>query len=392
MNQAIRTWWDRIPVSNLIQRRQAGFFQVVLVGWIILATIGLPLNFLRDSGSTQGTTVAPDSIPLIFIIFMWVLWIATLMLWLSPVIALVLLRRGRFNGAVLMAVWGLLLAHSIAAYALGVSDASVYVVFQIPIALAGLLGGRRLLLTVVGYSIILVLLIGFLQSMNPPQAGFFSAAAMEAAMGGTPTTPNLGQPLVFFVAVTLLISLMLDRFGSALRGALGQALEREAELEHISGSLEVTVSERTAALEAALRDIRQQADEQAHLLAENAQQRDFIREMSVPVLPISADTLVMPLVGALDSARLVHIQEQALGHLETSRARHLLLDITGVPVVDTQVAQGLIRVVQAARLLGASVVLVGIRPEVAQSIVGLGIDLSGIRTHSTLQSALGLAS
>nr|WP_255603828.1 STAS domain-containing protein [Oscillochloris sp. ZM17-4] len=363
-----------------------------MVGWIILATVGLPLNFLRGvAGGQGGDQVAappPEAIPLIFTIFAWVLWLATLMLWLSPVIALVLLRRGRFNGAVLMAVWGLLIAHSIATYALGVGDASVYVVFQIPIALAGLLGGRRLLLAVAGYSIILVLLIGLLQSMNPPQAGFFSAAAMAAAMGGTATTPDLGQPLVFFVAVTLLISLMLDRFGSALRGALGQALEREAELEDIRGSLEAMVGERTAALEAALHDIRRQADEQNLLLTENAQQRDFIREMSVPVLPISSDTLVMPLVGALDSARLAHIQEQALGRLETTRARHLLLDITGVPVVDTQVAQGLIRVVHAARLLGANVTLVGIRPEVAQSIVGLGIDLSGIRTHNTLQSAL----
>ncbi|NNJ12371.1 STAS domain-containing protein [Chloroflexales bacterium ZM16-3] len=332
-----------------------------------------------------------EALPPIMIALISLLFLATLMLWLAPVIALVLLRRGRFAAAVAMAVWGLLFGHTIATYALGVTDPSVYVVYQIPITLAGLLGGRRMLLAVSGYGIGFVLLVGFLQSMSPPQAGFFSAAAMAAAMGGTATTPDLGQPLVFFVAVTLLISLMLDRFGAALRGALSQALEREAELEGIRGSLEVMVGERTAALETALHDIRRQADEQNLLLTENAQQRDFIREMSVPVLPISNDTLVMPLVGALDSARLAHIQEQALGRLESTRARHLLLDITGVPVVDTQVAQGLIRVVQAARLLGALVTLVGIRPEVAQSIVGLGIDLRDIRTHSTLQSALGHA-
>jgi anti-anti-sigma regulatory factor len=362
------------------------------VGWIILASIGLPLNFLRRVEGGQGATPAPESIPPIVLVLIWLLLLlAMLMLWLSPVIALILLRRGRFAGAVTMAVWGLLFGHSIATYALGVTDPSVYVVYQIPIALAGLLGRRRMLLAVSSYGIAFVLLVGLLQSMHPPLAGFFSAAAMAAASGGSVTPPDIGQPLVFFVAVTLLIALMLDRFGSALRGALGQALEREVELEGIRGSLEVMVGERTAALEAALHDIRQRADEQARLLTENAQQRDYIREMSVPVLPIRSDTLVMPLVGALDSARLVHIQEQALGRLEATRARHLLLDITGVPVVDTQVAQGLIRVVQSARLLGASVILVGIRPEVAQSIVGLGIDLSGIRTHSTLQSALGQA-
>ncbi len=389
MIHALRTWWDRIPVSDHVQRRQAGFFQTVLVGWIILATLGLPLNFLRGGAGGEGAMPPPETITPIILVLIGLLFLAIVMLWISPVIALVLLRRGRFTAAVTMAVWGLLFGHSIATYALGVGDASVYVVYQIPIALAGLLGRRRMLLAVSGYGIGFVLLVGLLQSMSPPLAGFFSAAAIAAAMGGPATTPDLGQPLVFFVAVTLLSSLMLDRFGAALRGALGQALEREAELEGIRGSLELMVGERTAALEAALHDIRRQAEEQARLLTENAQQRDFIREMSVPVLPIRSDTLVMPLVGALDSARLVHIQEQALGRLEATRARHLLLDITGVPVVDTQVAQGLIRVVQAARLLGAHVTLVGIRPEVAQSIVGLGIDLSGIRTYSTLQSALG---
>ncbi len=96
----------------------------------------------------------------------------------------------------------------------------------------------------------------------------------------------------------------------------------------------------------------------------------------------------MPLVGELDGARLHLIQEQALHALEHSSARYLVLDITGVPIVDSQVAQGLLAVVQAARLLGAEVMLVGIRPEVAQAIVGLGIDLRGVHTSSDLQTSL----
>jgi rsbT co-antagonist protein RsbR len=107
------------------------------------------------------------------------------------------------------------------------------------------------------------------------------------------------------------------------------------------------------------------------------------------VIPISATTLVMPLVGALDSTRLRQLQEQSLHALERTSAHTLVIDITGVPVVDTQVAQGLLMTVRAARLLGAHVVLVGIRPEVAQAIVGLGLDLSDVSTFSNLQSALG---
>jgi rsbT co-antagonist protein RsbR len=128
---------------------------------------------------------------------------------------------------------------------------------------------------------------------------------------------------------------------------------------------------------------------QTELLAALEQERATARELSVPVIPISATTLIIPLIGALDTERLHQLQTQALGALERSVAHTLILDITGVPVVDTQVAQGLLQVVSAARLLGARVMLVGIRPEVAQALVGLGVDMRAIRTFSDLQSALG---
>src|SRR5262249_60205332 len=111
-------------------------------------------------------------------------------------------------------------------------------------------------------------------------------------------------------------------------------------------------------------------------------------ELSVPVLPISPTTLVMPLVGAFDETRLHIVQEQALQTIERSAARALVLDITGVPVVDAEVAAGLVGVVRAARLLGAEGVLVGVRPEVAQAIVGLGLPLDNVRTAATLQDGL----
>jgi rsbT co-antagonist protein RsbR len=119
-----------------------------------------------------------------------------------------------------------------------------------------------------------------------------------------------------------------------------------------------------------------------------AQQREVIREMSVPVLPVDRTTLVMPLVGALDSSRLGELQQQALDALERSGARRLLLDVTGVPIIDTQVALGLLRTVQAGRLLGAAIVLIGVRPEVAQTLVSLGLELSHVHVARDLQSAL----
>jgi rsbT co-antagonist protein RsbR len=113
-----------------------------------------------------------------------------------------------------------------------------------------------------------------------------------------------------------------------------------------------------------------------------------IRELSVPILPVTDSTLVMPLIGDLDAARLADIRDRALHAIGGSQARRLLLDVTGVPIVDSQVAQGLLGVAQAARLLGAEVVLIGIRPEVAQTIVGLGLDLAAFGTAADLRTAI----
>jgi rsbT co-antagonist protein RsbR len=193
---------------------------------------------------------------------------------------------------------------------------------------------------------------------------------------------------VTFVLCAGVLAMLVGYFGSALQRALHAALGRERELESLRASLEQQVMERTAQLTQALDEVRAQSTAQAALLETLAQQREAIRELSVPVLPLQRGTLAMPLIGALDSGRLRDLQERALAAIQRASARQLLLDITGVPVVDTQVAHGLIGVVQAARMLGTEVLLVGIRPEVAQTIVGLGIDLQRVRTYSDIETAL----
>jgi rsbT co-antagonist protein RsbR len=118
---------------------------------------------------------------------------------------------------------------------------------------------------------------------------------------------------------------------------------------------------------------------------------ETIQEMSVPVVPVMEGIIVLPLVGTIDSKRAGRVVEALLAGIGAHRAQVALVDITGVPVVDTQVAQLLMEATTAARLLGTQVVLVGIRPEVAQTIVGLGIDLAEIVTRADLQGGVEYA-
>ncbi len=110
----------------------------------------------------------------------------------------------------------------------------------------------------------------------------------------------------------------------------------------------------------------------------------------MPIIPVTRDALVVPLVGAIDSSRAGQLLDDLLTMIERMRARTIFLDVTGVAIVDTQVAASLLQIAAAARLMGAEAVLVGIRPEVAQTLVGLGVDLETIHTVASLQEGLAL--
>jgi ribose transport system substrate-binding protein len=157
-------------------------------------------------------------------------------------------------------------------------------------------------------------------------------------------------------------------------------------------NLMTPVLEGLAVLPKVLSDLADSGGAQRKLHDEvvTAQQR-LIRELSTPVIPITDTTLVLPLIGTIDSTRAQQILEKMLTAIALHHAQILIVDITGVAVVDTSVAHHLLQAAQAARLLGATVLLVGITPEVAQTIVQLGVDFSGIITHSTLQSGLEFA-
>lgn len=118
------------------------------------------------------------------------------------------------------------------------------------------------------------------------------------------------------------------------------------------------------------------------------QQKMALKELSASLIPVFDKISVMPLVGTIDTERAKLIMENLLQGVVKHRAEVVLLDITGVPVVDTMVAQHIIQAADAVRLVGAKCMLVGIRPEIAQTIVALGINLSDFTTTSTLKRGM----
>jgi anti-anti-sigma regulatory factor/HAMP domain-containing protein len=206
------------------------------------------------------------------------------------------------------------------------------------------------------------------------------------------------------VLVTVIRSFIVrplnDLAGAAARIGAGEldlnlASERADEIGRLTnsfGTMTGRLRESFAALDSrnsALEQERTQIEQaRSRLQAEVAEAQRTILQMAMPLIPLDRQTLVLPLVGALDAARADQLLATLLEGVEQQRARVAIIDITGVPVVDTPVAQSLLNALQAVRLLGAQVIVTGIQPEVAQSLVGLGLDLEALQTYGTLEQAI----
>jgi rsbT co-antagonist protein RsbR len=118
------------------------------------------------------------------------------------------------------------------------------------------------------------------------------------------------------------------------------------------------------------------------------QQQEAIRELSTPVLQLRQGELILPIIGMIDTQRARQLTEALLRSIRANRAKVVVMDITGVPAVDSKVANHLLQTVQAARLMGAAVIVTGLSAEVAQTLVAIGVDLSKLNTLSDLQSGI----
>jgi anti-anti-sigma factor len=153
------------------------------------------------------------------------------------------------------------------------------------------------------------------------------------------------------------------------------------------------VTERDAAIQEqsaklAVRQLESQLKELQAALEDKTRLLEMIRQASTPIVPLVEGILVVPLIGTFDAVRAQNLTEKLLHEVARLRARAAILDITGVPMFDTAAAQLIIRLARAVQLLGAEVSLVGMSPDNAQTIVALGVDLSGLRMLGTLQDGL----
>jgi len=178
---------------------------------------------------------------------------------------------------------------------------------------------------------------------------------------------------LFYLMIFLLVAFLSWLATSGLKQALKESRQRADELQG--------AGRRQAQM---LTELEERTSEQARLLA-------LVEELSTPVIPIFEDTIALPLVGGIDSRRAQRITADLLEGISQRRAKIAIIDITGVPAVDTAVVNSLMQAVQAAELMGCQVVLTGIRPEIAHTLVILGVDLGEVVTLRNLQSGIEYA-
>jgi anti-anti-sigma regulatory factor len=180
---------------------------------------------------------------------------------------------------------------------------------------------------------------------------------------------------------------LLEKITSIIAPVLAARLERDRQDEKRRAA--------EASLERYAKDLASTNEEldrvNKELAAQVLQQGQALRELSTPIIQVWRGVLVAPLIGALDAERMSQFTARLLETVASSRAAVVLIDITGLPTVDTSAAQHLFRAVDAVRLLGAEAVLTGVRPAIAQTMVHLGIETSHMETRSSLASGLDFA-
>jgi anti-anti-sigma regulatory factor len=348
-------------MADPLRREQAALLQVFLfflIGAFVLGAIAV----LFAASSLTDRIVGVSSSLLLLVILVG---------------ALMVLRRGYFTSAVVLVVISLTLMALVNMVPTGLEGSrAIFMLLAVPIVLAGLVTTGRVVVLALVLSALSVGGVALVELAAPTMVGY------------NQDTYDPILTCVTFVIAAGVLSLLVWRFGSMLQLALGRARSREQELEQLRDTLEATVRERTRVLEQTLLDLGQREATLAQTVETLRASEVAVRELSAPIIPVLPGVLIAPLIGSLDDERIALLNDNVLGAIAVDGMRDVIFDVTGVPVVDTQVARGILDIAAAARLLGARTMLVGVRPEVAQTVISLGIDLTSLPAYPTLQQVI----
>lgn len=223
----------------------------------------------------------------------------------------------------------------------------------------------------------------------------FIAIAIARVFINTQTSDTTTDILIFQIITFAVFTLMLF-LGTR---SLEQSLQQSDELRHVAegssnalaaanDNLEQAVNNRTADLQHALSDVRERELRLTQTLQKLSVSQELVRSLSAPIIPILPSVIVVPLAGILDGEQAQRLMQQVLERISAQRSRDLILDITGVPIMDSHVANVVIQIAQAVKLLGTRTLLVGVRPEVAQTLVALNIEFGDLEVFADLQDAV----
>ena len=230
--------------------------------------------------------------------------------------------------------------------------------------------------------LVVILLVSLIGNSRMTLGAVIVCALLVIGMMIIPPIPSIKADfgaILPFIQVAAIISnfvlvwLVNDQQTTALTKSITMSHQRAVEAEAARNETEL-----------ARVDLERQNNEQARLL-------ELVQTLEMPIIPIGENVLVVPLVGSIDSQRADAIQRRLLDEVTRLRARTVVLDVTGISMVDTAVARQLLRTAQAVRLLGAQTLLSGITATVAQTLVGLGVNLNDLTPVSDLGQALDKA-
>jgi rsbT co-antagonist protein RsbR len=171
-------------------------------------------------------------------------------------------------------------------------------------------------------------------------------------------------------------------------GDYSSRLESDLPEDHAVSTLYEGINQMISSLAAEKERTRSYQNELEEKLATIEVQRAAIRELSTPIIEVWEGVLCLPVVGVLDSTRSAEMTEALLSAIVEKKADCAIIDITGIQIMDTGTADHFLRMARAVRLLGANCALTGINPAIAQTIIHMGVDLSGVVTHRTMRNAL----